>query len=677
MGKCKKTQTNQIENILLFINPNSIMTENQNKYCQIREFKENRAAVCFIDKNFFQPKKFWGFIDTDGNEIIPCIYLKVSDFVNNEALVIYNSRYSIDSVEQTIDLNGNLKTDKLENLNFIPYNQICEFSNFCFKVEKSGKWGLIDKKGRQILECQFAYIWDLEENGAVVSSINRKMTSLECNTKELSPFYFCGLISDKGEILIPQKYISFQSIYAEFYIVKRKISYKNYPFQSFGYGLYDVKKQQLIVSCFYNSLKYIDNNLFEVSLKVISNNITNNSSELYSSKDKSVINYVNILGLLHINGKCVLTNKGELQFLSYDMAYEREDKYYSVYLNSKQGIIDCNGKLILEPKYKTIGLFIEGIAINSIEISHEEKSNNYSDNLLLKFGLTNENGFDITKFEFDEIKEFKCGLARVKKNEKYGFIDKTGKKIIDCIFSEASEFKNNRAIVKTQLQGENVTKLMHYYGILDVTGDYIINHFDYINSLTFNDELFIVEKNNKKGGINNDGIFIIPLIYDYIDIFRSEDELIIAKLNEKYGALNYYGETIIPFIYNNLNGFSDGLARFETVNENGIQKIGYINKENEIIIPAIYDDGYDFHDGVAYVKVYLDTSNSRFEKYVEILIDKKGIELEREEMEDEIYDEYCNNDFYDEDSSNNNSHYNDGLDMDQQSKEYWEDLGLY
>ena len=78
--------------------------------------------------------------------------------------------------------------------------------------------------------------------------------------------------------------------------------------------------------------------------------------------------------------------------------------------------------------------------------------------------------------------------------------------------------------------------------------------------------------------------------------------------------------------------------------------------------------------------MYLDTSNSRFEGYVEISINKKGIELEREEIEDEISDEsaeYCNNDFYDDDFSLNNSHYNDGLDMDQQSKEYWEDLGLY
>ncbi|HEY5587533.1 MAG TPA: WG repeat-containing protein [Candidatus Paceibacterota bacterium] len=655
------------------------MTEFKNKYCHIREFKENRAAVCLIDKGFLQHKKNWGFIDSEGNEIIPCIYLEVSDFVDNEAKVIYKSRSKTDVIEQSIDLNGNLKTDKLEYHNFIPYHQICEFSDFCFKVERFGKWGLIDKTGNQILECQFLYLWDLKNEGAVISNINKEMTSLECYTKNLAPLYSCGLISNMGKILIPQEYNSFQNIYGDYYIIKKSIYYKNYFYQSFGYGLYDIKKQQEIVSCMYKSLEYIENDIFEVSLKVISNNIINNSSGLYTSSNKSEIKYTTVSGLLHVSGKCVLKNEDKYLIYPYHLVCEREDKFYSVYLNFKQGLINYIGELILEPKYQTIGIFQDGLAIVSIEDLNENISNNYSNALSIKFGLVDEIGSEVTLCEYDEIKIFIGGISIVKKGNKYGFIDKKGKAITDCIFTYASEIKNNTAIVATDFQGEKKTKSKSYYGLLDVRGNFIINHCDYIHTVNNNDNLFIVEKNNKSGGVNKDGIFVIPQIYDYIDIFGYEDGLLTAKLGEKYGAIDYFGKTIIPFTYDKLNCFSEGLALFEIVNEDGIEKIGYINSENEIIIPAIYDDGYNCYQGTVCVKLYLDTSNSRFDRYVEILIDKNGIELERVEKEEEIFDEtenYNNQDYYDK-STNNDSHYNDSLDMDQQSKEYWEDLGLY
>jgi hypothetical protein len=272
-----------------------------------------------------------------------------------------------------------------------------------------------------------------------------------------------------------------------------------------------------------------------------------------------------------------------------------------------------------------------------------------------KFGLIDENGVLVIPCEYD----------------------KSGKIIIDLIYEEVTGFQDNVAIVKTLIKSENNLVIHSCYGLLDKKGNFIINHYDYIRK-TDND-LYVVEKDKKYGAVDKIGSFVIPLIYDYMDTNLSDDKLIVSKLGGKYGILDYCGKIIIPFMYENLRNFSDGLACFEIIRDDGTQKVGYINKKNEIIIPPIYHEGYDFNDGNAEVRIYLDSSTDRFSRYIDIIIDKKGIELERVEGEEEIedYSENYSMADYPDDSFSHNSYYNDGLDMDQQSKEYWEDLGLY
>lgn len=53
------------------------------KYKKIRDFRNNRAAVCvdICDDYSFKKeyKELWGFVDEQLNEVIPCIYQEVED----------------------------------------------------------------------------------------------------------------------------------------------------------------------------------------------------------------------------------------------------------------------------------------------------------------------------------------------------------------------------------------------------------------------------------------------------------------------------------------------------------------------------------------------------------------------------------------------------------------------
>lgn len=163
--------------------------------------------------------------------------------------------------------------------------------------------------------------------------------------------------------------------------------------------------------------------------------------------------------------------------------------------------------------------------------------------------------------KYDELFIFHEGLAKVRKNDKYGFIDKLGQEIIPCKYDKAQEFEN---------------------GISIVTID------------------------NKEGVINQHGETLIPLIYEKIFDF-GKDSTTIARLDGKEGIINIYGEVIIPFEYEECGYFHEGLAH---VKKNGLY--GFINRNNEIIIPCVYDEVDIFSEGLAAVEKnykwgYIDT----------------------------------------------------------------------
>ena len=72
-----------------------------------------------------------------------------------------------------------------------------------------------------------------------------------------------------------------------------------------------------------------------------------------------------------------------------------------------------------------------------------------------KYGYIDKNGKVVVDFKYDFASEFSEGLARVKKGEKYGFIDKNGNVVIDFIYDDADNFSDGLARVKQREKDEN------------------------------------------------------------------------------------------------------------------------------------------------------------------------------------------------------------------------------
>lgn len=130
------------------------------------------------------------------------------------------------------------------------------------------------------------------------------------------------------------------------------------------------------------------------------------------------------------------------------------------------GFSDCDGRIVIEPKYDIVGEFSEARAVvglggmaglidrsgNEIlpleydELSWDGNALVYAD-LIGKKGCFDRMGAPVVPCLYDWIGEFSNGLALVVKNGKHGFVDFNGKEVLPLVYDSATSFDDGHAIV--------------------------------------------------------------------------------------------------------------------------------------------------------------------------------------------------------------------------------------
>lgn len=253
---------------------------------------------------------------------------------------------------------------------------------------------------------------------------------------------------------------------------------------------------------------------------------------------------------------------------------------YPIKRNNKYGFIDYNGNIIVEPTYEYIGNFSNKVCsvankLDEIHFNYNDKDyfhteasiintkgdllfpfmkyiqfNKFFDNVafcyhqkLKKFGVLDIFGNEIIPFILDgkdiEYSHFCNGLARIKRDNKFGFINKKNELIIPCIYDKASNFDNGYAIVK----------LKNKEFLIDNEGKVFNSKYKIISS--FKENKAIVKSKKKYGFIDKHDNLIIDLIFD--DVFgHFVNGFCLVKLNGKYGLINLDGKKITNFIYDDV-----------------------------------------------------------------------------------------------------------------------------
>ena len=403
--------------------------------------KDTSTLVTYIP--IFEDDK-WGVINSKGVKIISNVYDEMIIIPNkNKDIFIcnYDVNYN-DETYKTKVLNENSEEilTEYENISAIENTdgQKVWYEDNLLKYQKNGKYGLIDFEGKIIIEPEYDNIYALEgiEKSIIIEKDGKK-----------------GLVNTSlGEIIIPVQYLDISSLtdtYDNGYIVKNENN---------KLGIISADKKKILEEK-YDDIKHITGNDYYV---VVDNGITeviDYTGQVILDKGFDSIEGIDLNNFIIIKNSNygVINKDGEtLIDANYSNIKYAFSNYYIVQKDSKYGIIDVQNNILVDNKYENITYIKEA---DLFEAEREDYKTDIIDrnfNVILENVIVSElnieNGYmrireneDYIYYNFKlEEKTNKEVLATntlflVKENGKYGFENKDGNKIVDCIYDDATE----------------------------------------------------------------------------------------------------------------------------------------------------------------------------------------------------------------------------------------------
>jgi hypothetical protein len=462
------------------------------------------------------------------------------------------------------------------------YDKVEFFDNGLARVERLGKFGFINKKGEEVIECKYHWI-NYFDHASGLASFTDTLTHY-------------GFINLKGETIVQPKY---QELYSW-----DKNTGLAYVKRDNKYGFINNKGVE-IIPCIYDQSNCTPENFFNgiAELK------KNGKYGILDIKGKTLVEfeYDYFIGkeafkdfpkdflsakkgneYFYINIKTFEINK-----TNYDFAGEFINGMATVMKDNKYGYINSSFDLTVPCIYTNSRSFSEGLASVADTSGH--------------WGYINKNGKLIAPFIYDITDEFSCGRAMVVKDSMVGFIDKTGKVVIPINFDYAT-FKSYYYERKDGFQdGICAVSKNKKYGIIDTTGTILLDiKYDEIGFATdyrlklsdwfpIEENYALAEMNNEAFVINKNGKLVNSNSSTHL-IYFVEDISYICDTSEKCGFMNSKGNLIIPFDYEyyEYSTFNNGYA---VVKKNN--KFGIINKKGDTILSANFDELSNFNDNLA------------------------------------------------------------------------------
>lgn len=374
------------------------------EYDMVYDFYNGYSLVYLIPEYRFSKKGTYGFIDTNGTIVIPCVLDYDYIFgVENDLIIVYKGSLS-KLGKPTIGKYGllNIKGEELtkciyDEIEIIPRTSHAKV--FIGEVDKNGKLGngkvgLMNANGKIIIPIKFDEIYVGGENSATAYLLNT-----DKGKKELQ---IC-VYNLNGEVVIPltSKYADIGTINNE------KIQVSN----GSKYGYIDVNSNMSIgfnydyVTDFSSSRAIVKKEDKWYIIDTTGNIISNISA------DFSICRYFD-------KNNIALTFKGKIK--------DNMPK------KGKYGLLNIDGKVISECIYDTIYSYSEDVAL--------VRKNN-------KYGFIDKTGKEIIPIQYDFAFSFSDGLACVKKDFYYGYIDKSNQIIIPFKYFYAHPYINGIAKV--------------------------------------------------------------------------------------------------------------------------------------------------------------------------------------------------------------------------------------
>lgn len=433
-----------------------------------------------------------------------------------------------------------------------------DFVNQVGIVEIDGKWGMVDNKGKQLLPCRYDELGFLENTGNKVLRVFKKEEKY-------------GLIDTLGQLAVGVHYENIGSFSEGRLAVKR----------NGVWGFVDQNGRE-VVPCRFDEIGPFSDGLAAARLGSKWGYIDRNGAVELDFNFSKAGRFSNGLapakregphfGYIDRTGNWVIQPNFPRAY-SFDRGIAKVEELSGQFLRS--GLIDGQGNYVLKPKYVSLSDFNEhGLAVAEIGGSPT------------KFTLVNLKGQAITNLPYRNIEPFVEGLARVQYHDNWGFVDTTGRLVVDAVFFKASDFSEGRAAV--WLDGQ--------CGFIDKTGKFVVEP-QFSKCMDFKDGKAIVFKGSQRAGlIDSAGNFIIePGINKLLDF--ADGRGLVRDDNYKFYYITEQSRFYNGF-YEKAGQYRHGVA---VVQVDGNWAI--INQQGIEIIPPKYDKIEQFEDGFAKVRI--------------------------------------------------------------------------
>lgn len=430
----------------------------------------------------FQDNKY-GVINNKGEEVITPSYQEYIVIPNNKK-DIFLCTYDVDYTKKTYKtkaLNSKNKEIFTEYENIEPIanydlNNVISYEQNAIKVQKNGKYGMIDIEGKELLPCEYDELYSLKntDNSIIVKKDSK-----------------IGLVDSSGKVIMQPEYKTIKGISTDYklgYIV---------GIDENKYGIVDCNNQK-VIDIKYEEIKPLtENGTYVVkeanNWKIVQKNgeeklveELKNIKDIIDIKNGNVIikNENNKMGIINFNGEKILnTSYDDIKFSFTDT--------YIIKQNDKYGIAKKNDEIILSPKYKNMNYIKtadiieaseDGITSNLINNNLEVKLTGIVTEINISKGyikVRQNNEEKYYNFRFEEKQERDINSTHTllldKKNNKYGYLDKNGKVVVDYKYDDAKE-QNEYGYCAVQKDGK--------WGAINEGGEEIVSpQYDFSNNL--------------------------------------------------------------------------------------------------------------------------------------------------------------------------------------------------
>lgn len=406
------------------------------KYDEIyeRSFADADAFVRVYQVSENSQKKY-GLLATSGKELTPPVYEEIKPFYEGMAVMIKNNMMGALNMEGKEVAAARYSKSGVE-----------KFTEGMCRVNWNGKWGFIDKTGKEAVPLVYDRVNEFTKQGTATVTLNNKEGVIDKTGKIMVPAIYdrvygfnsdgttmvrlndkAGRVDKTGRVVVPIMYGRVEPLSDGLFSVK----------QDTAYGWVDQTGKEVIPPVYGYGSSFLEGIAY---VRV---------GKKFGAIDKSnrlriPLQYEYISRLSDEKPLMYFKQGNKYGFFSETFTEITPAKYTRIYLpaqgrsfvriDDKWGLINEKGKEIAEVKYDT--LIATDVSPVVLAVADQ------------KVGLLSNSGAVVIPVKYDNLFGFSDGLCAVLLNNKFGFVNEEGKEVIAPQFDDVANFINGKAQVR-------------------------------------------------------------------------------------------------------------------------------------------------------------------------------------------------------------------------------------